>query len=304
MRESNLYLYRSVYPARVDWKKGRVVAVPPRRVEDDGYGNWILPPDERLPRGLSSKFANLREAQGKSYKADFESFVGQFGLLGVTGLPKGPFEPPMYGESWEEEIDWWLYYASEVYRLLRLYRIIRKARTDRNYDAEGALQELLLFEQVYQVRHTGKLKDDGRYAWTEHKQETPFIRAAWKKNGAETGQMFEETMPPLEGAAYILASTISRNLAGGVIIEMGKIAPSKESPIGYAIAEQRCTKYLLAGIFHDLWELITGDQPIKVCAYSACTNFFIPQRRTKDYCSKACNQAAYRERKRTATVTA
>ncbi len=297
MKNSNLYLYRSGYRAEVDWKKGRVISAPPRQVEDDGYGHWFLPPEERPFRGLSSRFANFSKTWKKDFKKDFEIFVAEFGLLGITGLPEDAYKPPMYGESWEEEIDWWLHYAGEVYRLLRLYRIIRRARVDKNFDAEGALDEIIIFEQAYKVSHTCKLQDNGQYNWTEHKEETPFVKAVWKENGIETGQVFPETMLPIDAAPYVLASTISRNLAGGVILGMGKVTPSKKSPIGYSIAEQRYTNYLLAAIYNDLWELIRNEKPVEICAHSECANIFVPQRKTGEYCSDACKQAAYRKRK-------
>jgi predicted RNA-binding Zn ribbon-like protein len=104
-------------------------------------------------------------------------------------------------------------------------------------------------------------------------------------------------MLPIDAAPYVLASTISRNLAGGVNLGMGKVAPSKKSPIGYSIVEQRYTKFLLASIYHDMWELIRDDQPIEVCKHSECTNLFVPKRKTREYCSDACRVANDRKRK-------
>ncbi len=297
MKNTNLLFYRSGYKAKVDWGRGKVVVVPPRQVDDDGQGIWFLPPRERPLRGLSSRFANLRNTKKKGFKADFESFVAEFGLLGILGLPGNAYKSPMYGESWEEEINWWLHYASEVYRLLRLYRIIRKARNNKDYDAEGALEEILVFKQAYKISYTGKLQDNSQYIWTEHKEETPFVDAVWTENETETGQCFPETTPPIEAASYVLISIVSRNLAGGIILGKGKVVPSKKSPMGYSIVEQRYTNYLLAAIYNDLWELIRDDQPVNVCGYSGCTNIFVPQRKTGEYCSDACRVASNRKRK-------
>ena len=134
----------------------------------------------------------------------------------------------------------------------------------------------------------------------------PFVKAIWSENREETGQKFSDInlLIPydidnarLDAASYVLASVISRGMAGGITIGKGEVHPSKKSPIGYAITEQRYTDYLLAAIFYDLWELITDSQPVEVCANPDCLLLFTPERKTGKYCSDACKQAAYRERK-------
>jgi hypothetical protein len=299
MKKINLLLNSSEYNTQVDWKEGCVKTISPRRGKDDGYGNWILPSPLRPPRGISSQFANLRNTERSYYKEDLEAFTSKFGLLGITGLPSKDgalFMSPKYGKTHSEDIKWWLYYANEVYLLLRLYSILKRGKDNANYDAEGALEEILVFEQDYKVCHEGTLQDNGQFTFTTHKKKTPFLRAIWKESRVETGQAFESETLTIEAAAYVLTSVISRNLAGGITIGKGEIKESRKSPIGYAIVEQRYTNYLLAAIYYDLWELITNSQPVEVCAYSECNGLFTPKRKTGKYCSNTCRVADWRRK--------
>lgn len=309
MNKTNLFLNSPEYNARVDWEKGKVIIDPPRRGKEDNYGNWILPPPIRLSKGTSSRFANLRDTTRRGFKKDFEDFVSEFGLLGITGLPTKndiPFMSPKYGKSQEEDVSWWLHYANVTYRLLRLYRILKRAKEYPEYDWESALGRILVFEQDRQISYVAQLQEDGKYTWTKREKDTPFVKAIWSENREETGQRFSDInlLIPydidnarLDAASYVLASVISRGIAGGITIGKGEVHPSKKSPIGYAITEQRYTDYLLAAIFYDLWELITDSQPVEVCANPNCLLLFTPERKTGEYCGPACRQAAYRERK-------
>ncbi len=307
MNKANLFLNSPEYNAKVDWGKGKVIIDPPRRGKEDNYGNWILPPPIRLSKGTSSRFANLRDTTRRGFKKDFEDFVSEFGLLGITGLPTKndiPFMSPKYGKSYEEDVSWWLYYANEVYRLLRLYRILKRAKDYLEYDWENALEKILVFEQDCRISYEVQSQENGKTIWTKREKDTPFVKAIWSENREETGQRFSDTnlLIPydnarLDAASYVLASVISRGIAGGITIGKGEVHPSKKSPIGYAITEQRYTDYLLAAIFYDLWELITDSQPVEVCANLNCNILFIPKRNTGQYHNTACRVAAGRERK-------
>ena len=68
MNKTNLFLNSPEYNARVDWEKGKVIIDPPRRGKEDNYGNWILPPPIRLSKGISSRFANLRDTTRRGFK--------------------------------------------------------------------------------------------------------------------------------------------------------------------------------------------------------------------------------------------
>ena len=155
IKKANLLLTPPEYNVKVDWTAGEVAAVPPRRGKEDKYGIWLLPPPKKIQRGISSQFANLRDNTKKDFRKRFKVFVSTFGLLGITGLPTekdAPFAPPQYGKSSEEDITWWLHYANEVYCLLRLYRILKRAKDNREYDAERP-REVLIFKQRSKVSH-------------------------------------------------------------------------------------------------------------------------------------------------------
>ena len=56
----------------------------------------------------------MRDTTRRGFKKDFEDFVSELGLLGITGLPTKndiPFMSPKYGKSQEEDVSWWLHYA-------------------------------------------------------------------------------------------------------------------------------------------------------------------------------------------------
>jgi len=258
----NLLFYPRPYKARIEWDEKIVQVIVPFYMDKCGQ-----PPAKKLPRGISSRFANLRDPESYYFAQDFDRFVAEFGFLGITDLPKEHFiifQPPQYGEHYKENISWWVHYAQDVYILLRLYRVLKRAREHEEYDAEEAI--------------------DGLFSM-------------WVKNGApRMGRVLDDT-PLIKVAPRIMARAIACSLTGGINISDMNVVPSKGSPIGFTITEQRYTKYLLAAIYFDLWELITNSLPVEICAYSECNKLFTPKRKTAKYCSGACRVAAYRKQK-------
>lgn len=294
----NLVLTPREYGACVDWDSGRVELTPPRLGEENEYGGWSLPAAARLPRGISSQFANLRDPDNKFFRQSLEKLASEYGVLGITGLPKDWAATPLYGKSQAEEVAWWVRYAQEVYDLLRLYRILKKAKENGDYDAEGAVHEVLDFVPIVRTVQRGVLnRVTDQYVVTREETRMPGVNTVWRSSGERTGQGFSDNTPPLQAAAYVLASTISRRLDGGITIGKGQVLPSKRSLIGYAITEERRTSYLLAAIYHDLWELITGAKAVEVCANTECNRLFAPQRKTKKFCSDTCRVAFNRAQK-------
>jgi len=286
--------------------------MPPRLWPRDDQGNWSTPPAERPARGMAAQFAKLQHPCDKNFKTRLASFVKRFGLLGITDLPEYPFEAPLYGKTYEENIDWWCHYAAEVSRLLQLYSAIKRARGCSEDIAVDILGEVLTFRQEDRVNKSVKepasrKKEAGfEVAWVKprEKQEAMFVKAFWTQPEGETGFMFETGKEIsiaaclIEAASYVLVGSISRGLAGGVDLEKGELKPSKRLPIGYSIMEQRSTRYPLAAIYFDLWELVRGDEVVEVCAYSKCSDLFTPQRSTGRFCSPACRVANGRETKK------
>lgn len=288
-RAQNLALTSREYVAEADFAAGIVEICPPRLGEADEYGNWLLPPPKELPLDIAAEFSRLRDPDGREFEKDLGSFARRFGLLGVTGVPKDWFAPPLYGKSTEEDISWWIRYSNEVYDLLRVYRILRKAREQPRFDAEGALQEVLDFRRDVKVTMHATLDErTGDYVWTRTETPTPNVNTYWVSTGEPTGQGFSEDMPCVDAAAYVLASVISRRLEGGVSIGKGIIRPSAKSPIGYVIMEQWQTPYLLAGIYNALWEITRNMQRLGICKNPECNQLFVAQRKTREFCSPEC----------------
>lgn len=316
-KKSNLFLYPGEYKVKIDWTDKKITAYlhPPKEFpaaadlatflakpqpavmsptwKPNEYGSFSLPPAERPARGIATQFAKLQHWQDKNFKARLASFVSRFGLLGITGLTKYSFEPPLYGKTYEENIDWWLHHAAEINRLLQLYSAIKRARKGEGAAVEDKLAGVLEFRRSCKTGQPVK-KSVGR------KKEVVFIEAFWTETGEEAGFAFEEEMDLTEAAAYVLVGSVSRGLAGGITLGKGELKPSKKLPIGFSIVEQRYTHYPLAAIFYDLWELIRADEAVEVCAYSKCSDLFAPQRSTGKFCSPTCRVAHGRALKKAA----
>lgn len=297
-QKSSLFLYPQDHKAEVDWDKFSVVTGAWQGKVDE-HNILTIPPATSPPYGLAARFAQLRDYEDKAFKSRLSSFVGDYGKLGITGRPAFSYDPPLYGQSNEEYIDWWVDYAEEINRLLQLYRTIKQARAAHKADVPDIISKVLIIEQTYSisdVRKTG--------VWAKRKKEIPFINSFWTETGEQTGFMKEMNIAKMtssdmiEGACSVLVGSISRGLAGGISLGTGGIRPSKKFPIGYVVIEERYTYYPLAAIYNELWETIRADDPVEVCAYSKCGNIFAPQRSTGRFCSGACRTAHNRELKK------
>ena len=186
----NLLFYPRPYKARIEWDEKIVQVIVPFYMDKCGQ-----PPAKKLPRGISSRFANLRDPESYYFAQDFDRFVAEFGFLGITDLPKEHFiifQPPQYGEHYKENISWWVHYAQDVYILLRLYRVLKRAREHEEYDAEEAI--------------------DGLFSM-------------WVKNGApRMGRVLDDT-PLIKVAPRIMARAIACSLTGGINISDMNVVP-------------------------------------------------------------------------------
>lgn len=301
-KRSNLFLYPQEYKAFIDWLNEKIVVIPPRLWPQDEHGNWIMPDEERPPRDIVVDFARLWDPDDKAFPKRLASFVSLYGLLQITGLPDEPFESPRYGKSYEENISWWIHYAGEVHRLLLLYKAIREAR-EGSFDAIG---EVLEFRPYCISSATGEIKPGGAVVWTAQETETADTESCWIDTGEKTGFWFKfdpkrpgklSASDLIEEASRVLVGSISRALSGGVFLGKSVLKPDKRTPIGFSFNEQRYTYSPLAAVFYALWELIRGDEPVEVCAYSKCNDIFTPKRSTGKFCSPTCRVYHNRERK-------
>jgi hypothetical protein len=287
-QKTNLFLYPQDHKAEVDWDKFSVVTGAWQGKVDE-CNILTVPPASRPPPGLISRFVQLRNFEERAFKGRLTSFVALYGKLGVTGYPEFSYDPPPYGIADEEDISWWVEYAEDINRLLRLYRAIKRARSARASDVPDILNKVVTFEQANTSRREKK---------------TRFVNSFWAETGEQTGFMKELNITEMtssdmiEGACSILVGSISRGLAGGISLGMGGFRPSKKFPIGYAIIEERYTYSPLAAVYNELWETVRADEPVEVCAYGKCSKLFTPQRSTGKFCSGTCRTAHNRELKK------
>lgn len=321
---SNLYLYPQEYKAFIDWPNEKIVHFPPatrqeeidafftdsftrpgavRQDRPDEYGGWIMPREERPPRDIVVNFARLHDREDKFFSRRLASFVSQYGLLGITGLPDNHHEPPRYGKSHEEDIAWWTHYAAEVHRLLLLYKAIRAAR-EGDFDA---LDEVLEFRPYISKYLNDVPQPGGAIVTTLEEKETPFTESFWLETGEKTRIVFKnDPLKPgeelsasvlIKESSRVLVGSISRALAGGVFLGKSVLKPDKRTPIGFTCVEQRYTHSPLAAVYYGLWELVRGDKSVEVCAYDKCNNLFTPKRSTGKFCSPTCRVLHNRQRK-------
>jgi hypothetical protein len=282
-KKSNLFLCPQQYSASVDWENFSVVTADVRQGEMDEHGVLTMPPATRLPYDLVSHFVQLRNYEDKAFKKRLSSFVAAYGKLGITGRPAFSYDPPLYGQSNAEYIDWWVDYAEDVNRLLQLYSAIKRARAahEPEDDVPDILNKVIVFKKEMRVISS---------FWAETGEQTGFMK---DMKGINIAEMTISDM--IEGACYILAGSISRGLAGGISLGMGGIKPSKKFPIGYVIIEERYTHYPLAAVYNELWETVRADEPVEVCLYSRCGELFSPDRSTRKFCSDRCRVAHHRK---------
>lgn len=307
MKESSLVLWSLGWKAQLSRpREGSyaececIVAIPPsERTEKEG----LLEIVEIPVGGLAERFARLETRE------DIDAFAREFGPLGLAW--KQPWEQPGKADyptkfsrfpcPRREKLSHWLYHIATVRRLLRIYYILKRAKRNRDYDAEEALGKVIRLERHYRVSHHGKLQNNGEYSWSEERVATGFYRVVWAEDGTDAGVMVgedeEELVSSLEIAAFVLASVISRNIEGGIRLIYDDIVPAKDAEIGFRITERKYTQYLLAAIYYDLWEMVTEGRPVITCEF--CGKVIEKTGRRK-YCDDACKQAAYRERKRQA----
>lgn len=75
------------------------------------------------------------------------------------------------------------------------------------------------------------------------------------------------------------------------------IIETNKPPLGFIVQESKTTNYLINAIYYDLWDLISKNEPVYICANPNCKLPFKKVKRQK-YCSNACKQEAYRIRKK------
>ena len=217
----------------------------------------LLAPPTLPPKEPSSIDGLASKFCGLKNHEDIDKFAREYGLLGLAKPLDSMHDKPTYGKNLFEPLEDWGYHIEIVRMLMLNYRGLVRRR--KGYDAEDS-----------------KLLD--------LTNSIP-IAFAQKEEGATEEQVLFTS----------LATTLSNSLKRGIGVDFSKIVSAKDSALGYRIAEQYTTEFLLAAIYYNLWELITDNKPVETCGYCG-----LPIERTgrRDYCDNACKQAALRKRKR------
>ncbi|KHE71931.1 hypothetical protein [Halobacillus sp. BBL2006] len=245
--------------------------------------------------GLINEFSHLKTVE------DIEAFSQKYGLLGVnppdseqvnskSTLVWATLQPYFiyntYGFSVFEPIDLWFWHINEVRQILKLYDVVRKDSSDDRVDD--------LIEIKEHSGRFGSLAEDrttmDRYFvyWTEGELILMLPKDMEERSMLEIGQ-------------YTLSKVLASHISGGIHLGVGELIRNPSTK-GFKVSERRYTPYLLAAIYYDLWQKINDDKNIFICGNKSCGLPFIKSRRKK-YCSDACKQEAYRERKRKGSDT-
>ncbi|HZH59608.1 MAG TPA: hypothetical protein VEY70_08545 [Metabacillus sp.] len=105
----------------------------------------------------------------------------------------------------------------------------------------------------------------------------------------------EKEVSFLELAQGLLALKVNSLGNQGIKMVPETIVTGKP-PLGFTIKEWKYTPHLIRAIYHDLWNLVSNNEPVHICQNSNCKLPFKKVKRQK-YCSNACKQEAYRIRK-------
>lgn len=231
--------------------------------------------------GLMSEFSRLNTEE------DINRFAATYGLLNIVEENHGGELLKKYGFSIFEPISIWWDEIKKVRRLLRLYRAIKKRVVcGGDNEIEG------------KIFYFPKRSDMAR--WVD--DDTPtLISYNTDTNTAQAGYrvIMEGEDPELITAIAILSHTIKEKMEEGVHLDFSDIRPSKTACAGFRITPHHSTFYLLAGIYFDLWRVISLQKEVITCQNPQCGLLF-EKRGKRRYCSDSCRQQAFRISKKEA----
>ncbi|MEK5176920.1 hypothetical protein NST63_27635 [Heyndrickxia sp. FSL W8-0496] len=238
-------------------------------------------------RGIAYEFSKLKTEQ------DISTFANKYGLLGIK-LPETKkrwanflsgkktfgntiflildLDYPIF-----EPLDLWYFFIDYVRKLLKLYRAlvnVHKGEINQN-DIEG------------NILNIGKKLNEKKY-----------LIEWW--DGVQTGNALESEIVEkgdfLEIARIILLTEVNRGANKKVNNLVTNVIETGKPPLGFIIQQSKYTEQLINVIYQDMWELISRNEPVYICANPNCKLPFKKVKR-QQYCSNACKQEAYRIRK-------
>ncbi|MEN6460820.1 MAG: hypothetical protein ABFC94_05540 [Syntrophomonas sp.] len=215
-------------------------------------------------KGIALEFSRLNSMK------KINDFAEKYGLLGITEnddiiVPNNvrfyENESIKWGECWYEPLSIWKIHISRVQQLIHVYNKLRKG-TEIKLEYSNLGDNLLVT--------------------------LPGVISLFTPISTE-----EEPQ-----AAALLIHGITQSLEAGIDISFSSIMPVKNSAIGYRAIERKQTKYLLAAIYYDLWQMVSDEEPVYYCQNPDCGLPINKSGRNK-YCNDACKTAAYEKRRET-----
>lgn len=248
-------------------------------------------------KGLATKFSRLRNAE------DIKEFASQYGMLGFTSpspekaaayLKTGNLSSlDLHTPSVIEPINIWMDAIAQVKRLLQLYRaLVKLHRRQIDMVEENLLTNRIISETQNDTFHFGTLSIDYEV--------TNYYNVCWV-NGPQTNVFLDEislvSMKPEEIYRKVLIDEITKMIDRSNVVISPKIIHSPKAALGMNIIEVPYTSFLITAIYYDLWRMLSKETQIEICANDECNLPFMKSK-NQIYCSDACKQAAYRQRKR------
>jgi len=221
-----------------------------------------------------NQFLKIQDLKG------IDSFAHEYGLLGSGyDLPEyfSKFEKFDYANNCFEPIHIWKWHIRNVQRLIRLYDILKKAKENIEYDYERALSQILYLDErggVYWYTE-GTIIDERKFS------------IKYDFTGIKNRHNKRDLLPL---AFEVLTFSVSFALQGAIDIQYSAI-PDNKARLGFRIAENPSTRYLIAAMYYYIWQMITHTKNVITCA--VCGGFFEKSGRRK-WCSDACRQAKHR----------
>ncbi|MCK2020686.1 hypothetical protein [Peribacillus frigoritolerans] len=187
------------------------------------------------------------------------------------------FENVKPGFTYFEPFELWWYHIDKVRKILKLYRAL--SRLNRGLSAEIEDSILRIGEPTYYRRQKAFTIE-----WFDG---TPTL-----VNVKE-----EEASDFLNIGRLVLRKSIERYASNGIVIKASEIIETEKNALGFYVLEKKTTEYLITAIYYDLWQLINANMVVDICQNPKCQLPFMKIKR-QQYCSDACKQEAYRERKK------
>lgn len=238
------------------------------------------------PEGLAWEFSKLKTEK------EINKFANRYGMLGISTpdeaiinkikVQKDLYSDSSYfinlpiGQSDCEPIELWFFHINQMQKLLKLYQALINIH-------KGEMQESEIEDNLLAVKEP--IGGSCQILWWD---------GSWTGFTAAEEELEKEDSF-LKLAQGILALKVS-SIGNQDIKRVPETIETGKPPLGFTLKEWKYTPHLIRAIYHDLWTLVSNNEPVHICENPNCK---LPFKKVKRqiYCSNACKQEAYRIRK-------